>query len=251
MKKKKNIIRAAAMLLTLGCAFTVLPVSAEVNWNKQEGAENAQGDQKKTGKTETTGEVPVYGAIGNLDEKFSMDIDGDGISDVTIPEADLIEVSVTPSVVVNVFFQKTSPGEEEAVTSTSAEGIIANKNTYNQLKVSLTGLEPEDDNAKTIQISDDLSTDPEAKLSLSIYAEDTIGNAFTKGTDSIGKEIISLANAAQTPPIPVSLGTITPKGGATPTGTYLFKANCASEFANKYKDQAITYKAVYKFTIQN
>lgn len=250
--KRRNSVKTSAVFFALCCVFIfchLLPLSAAPSWKQQgEGTGNAQGDQKQTGKSDGAGEAPVYGAIGSLDDKFSMDIDGDGTADVTIPEADLIEVSVTPSIVVNVYPQK--PGGEE-VMSNSAEGIIKNENAYNRLKVSLGGLVAQDENAEQITVTDELDKHTENGLSLFIYAEDSGENAFLKEGESLGSQVISLTNTAQEPAVPITLGTLSEKGSSLAAGTYLFQADCRSAFLEKYKDLPITYKAIYKFTIEN
>ena len=248
--RKTEAAKTLAFILVCCCLF-VLPSYASPEWNTQEGADNAQGDQKKTGKTQSEAQVPVHGAIGNLDDRYSMDIDGDGTADITIPEADLIEVTVTPSVLVNVYRKEANSGEDIRIASTSAEGIIKNENKYNKLKVSFAGLEPLNEHAGNVTVTEELDQNASDNLSLSIYAEDTAGNAFTKSSDGIKDQILPLANITQTPPVPITMGTLTEKGGQTPSGRYRFKANCRSAFVDKYKDQMLTYKAVYKFTIEN
>ena len=244
MKKERikgSLIPKTSLLLVLCCAMISLPVSAAPQWKQTEGAQNAQGDKKTNGKADTTGEIPVYGAIGNMDENSSMDIDGDGKADITIPKADLIEVSVTPTVVVNVYL------DEGVVTTDSAEGVITNKNPDNQLDVTLSELSARDDHAKQIKITNEVDLNAEDGLNLSLYASESPYNAFYL---NLGKQEISLANTAQTPPVPVPLGTLTEKGGDAVSGTYLFKADCREPFINKYKDLPITYQAVYKFAIK-
>lgn len=253
-RKRRKIHFAAVLFFMFGTLFWIgksTMLTAAPDWKQQEGADNAQGDQKKTGKTDTTGKAPVYGAIGNLDDKYSMDIDGDGTSDITIPEADLIEVSVTPSIVVNVYRKEAGPGEEEVVTSTSAEGIIRNQNAHNCLKVSIDGLEALDENAGKIKITDELDQNAENGLSLSIYAKKAASNAFALPGEGLGTETKSLANTAQEPPVPVTLGIMSEKGGDASFGIYQLSADCRGAFVDKYKDLPITYQAVYKFTIEN
>lgn len=252
MKNRKRKIQTTAAFLTLcGILYTGFPVSAAPNWSSEGGADNAQGDQRKTGKTDTAGEAPVYGAIGNLDDQYSMDIDGDGNADITIPEADLIEVSVTPSIAVNVYPEKAEAGGEEVIICTSAEGSIENQNANNCLKVTLAALEAKDANAGLIKVTEELDQNAENGLSLSVYGKAAEDNAFTQPGESLGTTPVSLANTAQDPPVPVSLGTLSEKTGASPCGIYLLKADCRKAFLDKYKDQPITYRAVYKFTIEN
>lgn len=253
---RKKIQTTAVFIVVCGTVlWTVKSVSAAAapDWNHQSGADNAQSDQKKTGKTDTTGEAFVYGAIGNLDDKYSMDIDGDGTADITVPEADLIEVTVTPSIVVNVCRKEAGPGETEVVTSSSAEGVIQNQNAHNRLKVSIDGLEALNENAEKIKITDELDQNAENGLSLGVYAKETTNNAFAmpEAGDGLGAETRSLANTAQEPPVPVTLGTLSEKGGDSSFGIYLLKADCRGAFVDKYKDLPITYQAVYKFTIEN
>lgn len=241
-KEKKNRAgKKTALFLACCCAAVSLQVSAAPQWKQTEGAENTQGDKKTSGKADTTGEIPVYGAIGNMDENSSMDIDGDGTADLTIPRADLIEVSVTPTVAVNVYMK------EGTVVTDSAEGVLANKNSDNQLEVTLTELTARDDNAKKIKITKELDLNAEDGLDLSIYAPESPYNAFYF---TLGNREVSLANTAQNPPVQIPLGTLTEKGGDATSGTYLFKADCRESFINKYKDLPITYEAVYKFTIK-
>lgn len=247
--KKIKKAGVPVLILTLSSMVFFLPVSAAPGWNTEEGSENTQGDQKKTGKNETDGEATVYGAIGNLDDKYSMDIDGDGTADVTIPQADLIEVAVTPSVVVNIYLKPTDTGEK--VQTKSSEGTIQNQNLHNSLKVSLQTLEGQNNNTGQIKVTDDLEQNAEDGLSLSIYAQDVSGNAFAVEGETLGTTSTSLANTAQNPPVPITLGTLSPKGESLSYGTYLFQSDCRRQFIEKYENKPITYKAVYKFTIQN
>lgn len=249
LEKKRQT--AAVFLALCTIITTAIPTLAAPVWSGKGGADNIQGDKSQTGKTDTTGEAPVYGAIGNLDDRYSMDIDGDGNADITIPKGDLIEVSVTPSMVVNIYPEKAQDGKEAAIISTSAEGSIENQNTNNRLKVSLDGLEARDENAGQIKVTDETVQNAENGLSLSIYGKTEDNNAFIMTGECLGTNPVSLANAAQDPPVPIILGTLSEKGGAAPSGIYLLKGDCRPEFVEKYKDQPITYRAVYKFTIEN
>lgn len=232
--------KTTAALITLCCIFSVLPISAAGGFNSQE-------DQEMTGKSDTETKVPVYGAIGNLDGSHSMDIDGDGTADITLPEADLIEVSVTPSATVNVF-----RGEEGTIQSVSAESTIKNLNADNRLKVSLESLEAANNAAKQIKITENPDQNKENGLNLSIYAKADTNNAFArKGQgEALGQNTIALANTAKSSPVPVTLGTLSEKGGAASSGTFLFKADCRNAFIEKYQGEPVTYQAVFKFTIQ-
>lgn len=238
LKERKR--KKAAALILLCCLFSVLPASAAGNFA-------GQADREETGKSDTIAEVPVYGAIGNLDDSHSMDIDGDGIPDITLPEADLIEVSVTPAVAVNIF---RSP--EGKIESVSAESTIKNLNANNRLKVSMVSLEAGNDASKQIQITGDPDKDKENGLNLSIYAKADSQNAFAQAGqgEGLGADTIALYNTAKSSPVPVTLGTLSQKGGDTPFGTFLFKADCRNAFINKYQGLPVTYQAVYKFTIQ-
>lgn len=255
--KKSEIIKAIAFVLILSFVV-VLPAYAAPEWKKQGTGNNPQGDQRKTGKTDGSGDVPVYGAIGNLDNNRSMDIDGDGTPDITLPEADIIEVSVCPSVLVNLHRDEEIPenlgmgivGVPEKISSTSAKGTIQNQNSHNKLTVSMAALEPQDANAKAVTVTDELDSHANNGLSLSLYADNEASNAFAKSSGSIGSQVLSLANTAANPPVALTLGILSEKGTTLQGGSYRFKADCRSAFVDRYKDKSLKYKAIFKFTIK-
>lgn len=230
-------MKKTMVLITFCLLLSVLPIDAAGTWIGQE-------NQDKTGKSDTAAEIPVYGAIGSP-KNGAMDIDGDGTADITLPEADLIEVSVTPAVAVNVYRDKT-------VKSVSAKCTIKNLNADNKLKVTMESLVAGNNTAKQIRITEDLNRYKEDGLNLSIYAKTDSRNAFAGSGQgkSLGQRAAGLAGTAKSSPVPITLGTLSEKGGRTPSGTYLFKADCKNAFIEKYQGRAINFQAIYKFTIQ-
>lgn len=252
LSNRSEVIRTILFIL-ICCFMLVLPTyAATPQWHEKGGEENPQGDQRTTGKTEKNADVPVYGAIGNLDDNYAMDIDGDGNADITLPEADLIEVTVTPYVLVNVYRKEPGSGGDGDSVSTSARGVVKNENAHNKIKVELAKLEPRNEEARAVKITEQLDSAPADNLSLKVYSEDARGNAFTRINGGISDQVLSLTNITQEPPVPITLGFLQPKlgePGEASSGTYQFAADCRGAFIDHYEDKTLSYEAIYRFSI--
>lgn len=291
-----NIVSAILAVCCVVCVATYIPARAATEspetWKQQgatlgqdpaSGQTNTQGDKKATGKADVSGGTgdganenansAVYGAIGNLTEG-GLDVNGDGVADVTVPESDVINVWVTPT--VEVLITRISNSSGVSIQTMSAKCLIRNMNEKNKVKVDLMGLDPGDDsNAKQINLTDTITsgTGTENNLKMTVTADAVNTNAFWQSsTGGIGRKAVDDRTALSNLPggknwgdgttrstSSVTLGTLQELGNENgwDRGIFLYDAACSDEFYTAWKpasetdySKTIVFRAVYKFTIQ-